>query len=168
MSTLTAADVMRLAEENEVQLVRLQFTDILGATKNITIAMNQLETALENGIMFDGSSIEGFVRIQESDMYLKPDPSTFCVFPWDSHGKKVARIICDVYTADNQPFAGCPRGVLKRMTERAAKLGYTMYVGPEPEFFLLKTDDAGVPLVETNDRGGYFDLSPIDKGEAAR
>lgn len=168
MSSLRAADVLRIAEEERVQLVRLQFTDILGTTKNITIAMNQLQTALESGIMFDGSSIQGFVRIQESDMYLKPDPATFCVFPWQSHGKKVGRLICDVYTADGQPFAGCPRGVLKRVTEQAAQLGYTMYVGPEPEFFLLKTGEDGLPLIETNDRGGYFDLSPVDKGEAAR
>lgn len=168
MSSLTATDILRMADEERVQLVRLQFTDILGTTKNITIAMNQLETALKNGIMFDGSSIQGFVRIQESDMYLKPDPNTFCIFPWQSHGKKVARLICDVFTADDQPFAGCPRGVLKRMTEKAASLGYTMFVGPEPEFFLLKTSEDGTPIIETNDRGGYFDLSPVDKGEAAR
>lgn len=168
MATMTADDIRSRAREEKVQLVRLQFTDILGTTKNITIAMNQLDTALEQGIMFDGSSIQGFVRIQESDMYLKPDYDTFCILPWQSHGKTVARIICDVHTSDGQPFAGCPRGVLKRQTARAAELGYTMFVGPEPEFFLLKTDSTGMPLLETNDRGGYFDLSPVDLGEAAR
>ncbi len=168
MSNMSKSDVLQKAEAEKVQLVRLQFTDILGTTKNITIAMNQLDQALEEGIMFDGSSIEGFVRIQESDMYLKPDPNTFCVFPWQSHGKKVARLICDVYTADGKPFVGCPRGVLRRMAEKAADQGYTMYVGPEPEFFLLKTDEEGSAIIETNDRGGYFDLSPVDKGEAAR
>lgn len=164
----TAKDVLALASEQNVELVRLQFTDILGSAKNVTISVQQLPRALDNQIMFDGSSIQGFVRIQESDMYLWPDPDTFAVFPWTSNGRKVARLICDVHLPDGKPFEGCPRYVLKRALSEAAKLGLSMNVGPEPEFFLFKMDANGYPIVETNDRGGYFDLSPVDKGEAAR
>jgi glutamine synthetase len=164
----TAKDVLALASEHNVELVRLQFTDILGSAKNVTISVQQLPRALDNQIMFDGSSIQGFVRIQESDMYLWPDPETFAVFPWTSNGRKVARLICDVHLPDGNPFEGCPRYVLKRALGEAAKLGLSLNVGPEPEFFLFKMDANGYPVVETNDRGGYFDLSPVDKGEAAR
>ena len=164
----TAKDALALASEQNVELVRLQFTDILGSAKNVTISVQQLPRALDNQIMFDGSSIQGFVRIQESDMYLWPDPDTFAVFPWTSNGRKVARLICDVHLPDGKPFEGCPRYVLKRALSEAAKLGLSMNVGPEPEFFLFKMDANGYHIVETNDRGGYFDLSPVDKGEAAR
>jgi glutamine synthetase len=165
---VTAKDILALASEQNVELVRLQFTDILGSAKNITISAEQLPRALDNQIMFDGSSIQGFVRIQESDMYLWPDLDTFAVFPWTSNGRKVARLICDVHLPDGKPFEGCPRYVLKRALSEAEKLGLSMNVGPEPEFFLFKMDSNGYPVVETNDRGGYFDLSPVDKGEAAR
>src|SRR5690554_5294033 len=168
MPNLTRNDILSIAAEEKVELVRLQFTDILGTTKNITISAEQLPKALDNQIMFDGSSIQGFVRIQESDMYLWPDPNTFAIFPWNSNGRRVARLICDVHLPDGRPFAGCPRYVLKRALAEAERLGFTLCVGPEPEFFLFKVDANGYPLLETNDRGGYFDLSPVDKGEEAR
>lgn len=168
MAKYTKEDILRTVAEEDVKLIRLQFTDILGTIKNVTITSDQLEKALDNQIMFDGSSIQGFVRIQESDMYLYPDPNTFTLFPWQSNGCKVARLICDVYTAKGEPFMGCPRNVLKRALAKAKEMGFTLYVGPEPEFFLFKTDDDGFPILETNDKGSYFDLSPVDKGEAAR
>ena len=168
MNKYTKQEILALAHEEKVKLVRLQFTDILGMTKNITISVAQLSKALDNGIMFDGSSIQGFVRIQESDMYLWPDYNTFTIFPWQSNGSKVARLVCDIHTPDGKPFFGCPRYILKRALKEAEDLGYDLYVGPEPEFFLFKTDDKGYPIIETNDKAGYFDLSPIDRGEAAR
>ncbi len=168
MTKYSKEDVLRLTQEEDVKLIRLQFSDILGTTKNVTIAVDQLPKALDNEMMFDGSSIQGFVRIQESDMYLYPDPNTFVILPWQSNGCKAARLICDVYLPNGEPFPGCPRGVLKKALAKAKDMGYTMYVGPEPEFFLFKTDQQGNPIMETNDTGGYFDLSPLDKGEEAR
>lgn len=165
---VTKNEILAVAKEENVELVRLQFTDILGTTKNVTISVQQLPKALDNQIMFDGSSIQGFVRIQESDMFLWPDPDTFAIFPWTSNGKRVARLICDVHLPDGRPFEGCPRGVLKRALAEAEKSGWSLYVGPEPEFYLFKMDANGYPVLETNDRGGYFDLSPVDKGEEAR
>ena len=139
-------DILRMADENGVGFIRLQFTDILGIPKNVSITREQLEKALDGDLMFDGSSIEGFVRIEESDMYLKPDPETFVVFPW-TRGEEgaIARLICDIYTADNQPFTGCPRYVLKRMLDRAAEFGFAMNVGPEAEFFMFLKDSEGRP-----------------------
>ncbi|NLM38614.1 MAG: type I glutamate--ammonia ligase [Firmicutes bacterium] len=168
MPSLTKQEILRIAAEEKVELVRLQFTDILGTTKNITISVEQLSKALDNQIMFDGSSIQGFVRIQESDMYLWPDYDTFAIFPWDSNGRRIARLICDVHLPDGSPFEGCPRYVLKRALRDAEQHGFTLFVGPEPEFFLFKIGQDGYPILETNDRGGYFDLSPLDKGENAR
>lgn len=165
---ITAQDILAMAAEEKVELVRLQFTDILGTTKNITISVQQLNKALDNQIMFDGSSIQGFVRIQESDMVLWPDPDTFAIFPWKSNGRRVARLICNVHLPDGRPFEGCPRYVLKRAVAEAEKQGLSLVVGPEPEFFLFRMDASGYPVLETNDRGGYFDLSPVDKGEEAR
>lgn len=165
----TREDVLRLAKEHDVGYIRLQFTDLLGSVKNVEVSRNQLEKALDNRIMFDGSSIEGFVRIEESDMYLYPDLSTWLIFPWASQGRKVARLICDVYTSKGTPFAGDPRGILKRALAEASELGFTrMNVGSEPEFFLFKMDDHGEPTIETNDDGGYFDLAPVDLGENCR
>lgn len=151
-----------------VKFVRLQFTDIFGVLKNVAIPVNQLPKALNNELMFDGSSIEGFVRIEESDMYLYPDPDTFAVFPWRPHDGAVARLICDVYNPDGTPFAGCPRCTLKKVIAEAAAMGYTMNVGPEAEFFLFHTDASGRPTLTTHDRAGYFDLTPVDLGEDAR
>ncbi|NLU49991.1 MAG: type I glutamate--ammonia ligase [Syntrophomonadaceae bacterium] len=162
-------DVLKLAAENSVGFIRLQFTDILGVPKNVSITYDQLEKALDGDLMFDGSSIEGFVRIEESDMYLKPDPNTFVIFPWTlGEEGTVARMICDVYNSDNTPFEGCPRCVLKRVLRKAAGMGYTMNVGPEAEFFMFLKDKDGRPTLETHDKAGYFDLAPVDLGENAR
>ncbi|MEW6540520.1 MAG: type I glutamate--ammonia ligase [Bacillota bacterium] len=161
-------DVRLLAKEHKVEFIRLQFTDIFGVMKNVAITIDQLDKALNNELMFDGSSIEGFVRIEESDMYLRPDPNTFVVFPWQAQDGAVARLICDIYNPDGTPFEGDPRYVLRRAVAEAAALGYTMYVGPEAEFFLFHVDKEGAPTTQTHDRAGYFDLAPVDHGEQAR
>ena len=161
-------DVLQQVKEDQIRFIRLQFTDILGMNKNVAISVEQLEKALDGQLMFDGSSIEGFARIEESDMLLKADPSTYMVFPWTKDKAPSARLICDVYNPDETPFAGCPRGTLKRAIALAAEAGYVMQAGPEAEFFLFKRDAEGYPTTVTNDQGGYFDLSPIDQGEDAR
>ena len=164
----TKAQILERTERDKVKFLRLQFTDILGTIKNVEIPDRQFEDALDGKIMFDGSSIEGFVRIEESDMYLRPDFSTFRVFPWPgTTGEKVARMICDIYTPDGQPFIGDPRACLKKVIAMAADLGYTMKAGPEAEFFLFQTRN-GVPTTETHDAASYFDLSPVDQGEDVR
>lgn len=168
MPSLTREEILQKVDEMDVQFIRLQFTDILGILKNVAITKDQLEKALDGELMFDGSSIEGFVRIEESDMYLKPDLSTFTIFPWRPNKGAVARLICDVYNPDGTPFAGDPRYVLKRAVAEAQEMGYTMYVGPECEFFLFHCEDDGRPTLRTHDRAGYFDLSPVDLGENAR
>jgi glutamine synthetase len=168
MSKYTKEDILRICRESHVKFIRLQFTDIFGTMKNVAITVQQLEKALNNELMFDGSSIEGFVRIEESDMYLQPDPDTFVIFPWSADDKRVARLICDVYNADGTPFEGCPRNTLKRVIKEAADMGYTMYVGPEAEFFLFHTDKDGKPTTVTHDNASYFDLAPVDYGENAR
>lgn len=168
MSKYTKQEIMRIVEEEDVEFIRLQFTDIFGTLKNVAITSSQLEKALNNKCMFDGSSIEGFVRIEESDMYLYPDLDTFTIFPWRPQQGKVARIICDVYNADGTPFAGDSRLVLKRQIEEAAKLGYRFDVGPECEFFLFHQDDNGQPTTISHEKAGYFDLGPVDLGENAR
>ncbi|MGI5921526.1 MAG: type I glutamate--ammonia ligase [Syntrophomonadaceae bacterium] len=162
--------ILKKAKEEKVNLIRLQFTDILGVMKSVSITIDQLEKALDGELMFDGSSIEGFVRIEESDMYLRPDPNTFLILPWVSHSSqgKTARLICDIYNPDHQPFIGSPRYALIRALNEAEEMGYTMQVGPEPEFFMFQLDEFGQPTLETNDKAGYFDLPPVDKGEDAR
>ncbi|MGB4302621.1 MAG: type I glutamate--ammonia ligase [Syntrophomonadaceae bacterium] len=168
--SLDKESILRTVAENDVKFIRLQFTDILGVMKSISITSDQLEKALDGELMFDGSSIEGFVRIEESDMYLRPDPNTFLILPWNgtNSSSKTARLICDIYDSNNQPFAGSPRYALQRVLQEAREMGYTMYVGPEPEFFLFQLDEKGAPTLETNDKAGYFDLPPVDKGEEAR
>ncbi|SHK47735.1 glutamine synthetase [Clostridium cavendishii DSM 21758] len=161
-------DIISLVEENDVKFIRLQFTDIFGNVKNLAITESQLEKALERGCSFDGSSIEGFVRIEESDMYLMPDVDTFEILPWESHQGNIARMICDVYTVDGKPFEGDPRYILKKVIKQAEEMGYTFNVGPECEFFLFHTDDEGKPTTKTHDNAGYFDLGHIDLGEEAR
>jgi len=164
----TKEDILRIAKEENVRFIRLQFTDLLGTIKNVEIPVSQLEKALDNKMMFDGSSIEGYVRIEESDMYLVPDLETWVIFPWIREDR-IARLICDVYMPDGTPFAGDPRNILKRVLKEAEEMGYTsMNVGPEPEFFLFKTDEKGNPTMELNDQGGYFDLAPTDLGENCR
>jgi glutamine synthetase len=168
MPKYTREDIIRIVKEEDVKFIRLQFTDILGTLKNVTITPGQLEKALNNQCMFDGSSIEGFVRIEESDMYLHPDINTFALFPWYSQNGRIARLICDIYLPDGKPFEGDPRHVLKKQVERAARLGYTFNVGSECEFFLFNTDEFGHPTTITHDTAGYFDLGPADMGESCR
>lgn len=168
MARLSKEDVLKEAKERDVKFIRLQFTDILGVLKNVAIPVGQLEKALAGELIFDGSSIDGFVRIEESDMYLRPDPDTFTILPWRPHEGAVARMICDIYNPDGTSFAGDPRYVLKRAIAAAKEKGYTMNVGPEAEFFLFHTDKEGRPTLETHDRAGYFDLTPMDMGEDAR
>lgn len=163
-----AEDVLRLAAEQDVKFIMLQLTDILGVIKNVAIPVNQLENALGGRIYFDGSSIEGFVRIEESDMLLKPDPTTFAVYPWATNGARTARLICDVLNPDGEPFPGCPRGILRRAIAEAQELGLAMMAGSEPEFFLFQKDAAGEPVLKVVDQASYFDLSPVDAGEEAR
>jgi glutamine synthetase len=166
---LTKDDILRIASEENVQYIRLQFTDLLGTIKNVEIPLSQLEKALDNKMMFDGSSIEGFVRIEESDMYLYPDYNSWVLYPWESENGKIAGLTCDIYNPDGTPFAGDPRGILKKVMEEAKELGFTSFnVGPEPEFFLFKTDEKGNPTLDLNDQGGYFDLAPLDLGENCR
>lgn len=159
-------DLLERVHERGVSFIRLQFTDILGIPKNVEIPSARLEEALERGIAFDGSSIEGFVRISESDMYLQPDPESFALYPWSKEGRRTARLICDVYTPAGEPFPGDPRYCLKRAIAEAE--GYRMCVGPEPEFFLLRLDERGQPTLTPQDQGDYFDLLPIDRGEGTR
>ncbi|EFW93902.1 glutamine synthetase, type I [Haladaptatus paucihalophilus DX253] len=160
---------MDAIETENVDFVRLQFTDITGTVKNVSIPAHQVEKAFEEGIWFDGSSIEGFVRIQESDMRLEPDPSTFAVLPWRSNGNSAsARLICDVVNTDGTPFDGGPRQVLKRVLARAEEMGYTVSIGPEPEFFLFEKDEEGNATTIPHDSGGYFDLAPKDMASDVR
>jgi glutamine synthetase len=168
LSGVAKPDVLRLAEKFGVDFIRLQFTDILGINKNVEVPRSQFDKALDGQIMFDGSSIEGFVRIEESDMLLRPELGTFRILPYDDEGGRVARLICDILTPDGEPFAGCPRTTLKRQIERAAGLGFTMMAGCEAEFFLFEMGADGSPTTSTHDSGAYFDLSPVDRGEEIR
>ena len=170
MSKYTKEEILKSAQENGVEFIRLQFTDVFGIMKNVAITSSQLEKALDNECMFDGSSIDGFVRINESDMYLHPDYDTWTIFPWRKHqNAQTARLICSVYCADNEtPFLGDPRNVLQKVMNEAAEMGYSFNVGPECEFFLFKLDEDGNPTTTTGDEGGYFDLNPIDHGENCR
>ncbi|MDF2699078.1 MAG: glnA [Haloplasmataceae bacterium] len=170
MSKYSREDIIRIVKEENVKYIRMCFTDINGVIKNVELPERQLVKALNGEIMFDGSSIEGFVRIQEADMFLKPDLDTFLIHHWEetTYGK-VARFICDVYKTDGTPFPGDPRGNLKRITKRMENLGFSGFnIGVEPEFFLFKLDEKGKPTLEFNDLGGYFDLSPIDGAEDCR
>ncbi len=166
---MTREEIMKTIEAENVQFFRLQFVDIFGFMKNVAIPKSQIEKALDGDMMFDGSSIDGFVRIDESDMYLKPDYDTFTLLPWrNKDGIAAARIICDVYKSDGTPFSGCPRVNLKRVLAEAKKLGYTMNVGTEAEFFLFEKDENGLATTITNDVAGYFSLDPDDTGNDCR
>jgi glutamine synthetase len=167
-SGTTRNDILDFCAKQNVRFLRLQFTDILGVNKNVEIPRSQFEKALEGDIMFDGSSIEGFVRIEESDMLLAPDLATFRVFPWGDAENRVARVICDINRPDGTPFEGDPRGVLKRQIAKAAGAEFSMNAGMEAEFFVFKPGEGGVPATVTHDVGGYFDLAPADLGEDAR
>ncbi|WP_226038908.1 type I glutamate--ammonia ligase [Natrinema sp. DC36] len=168
--TASEEEVLDEIEEEDIDFLRLQFTDILGTVKNVSVPARQAEKAFTEGIYFDGSSIEGFVRIQESDMRLKPDPDTFAVLPWQNREDGAsARMICDVIdTSTGEPFEGDPRRVLKNALERADDLGYTVNAAPEPEFFLFEEDEEGRATTKTGDHGGYFDLAPKDLASDVR
>lgn len=167
MEKITKETILEKVKELKVKFIRLRFTDILGIPKNVEIPTREFKKALEGKIMFDGSSIQGFVRIEESDMYLRPDYSTFTINPWEEE-KDVARITCDIYNPDGSPFEGCPRNNLKRVVREVEEMGFTANFGPEMEFFLFFRDENGKATTKTHDQGGYFDLLPIDLGEEAR
>lgn len=162
-------DVRQMAKDEDVKFLRLMFTDLFGTIKNVEVPISQLEKLLADKLMFDGSSIDGFVRIEESDMYLYPDLSTWMIFPWSTERGKIARVICEVYTPDGKPFEGDPRNNLIRVLSDMRKAGFTDFnIGPEPEFFLFKMDENGKPTTELNDKGSYFDMAPMDLGENCR
>ncbi|MER1953535.1 MAG: type I glutamate--ammonia ligase [Aerococcus urinaeequi] len=169
MPTWTREAIFEDAQEKNVHFIRLAFSDVNGILKNVEIPVSQLDKALDNEMAFDGSSIDGFVRIEEADMKLHPDLNTWTVFPWGSDDRKVAILICDIYTTDDEPFAGDPRGNLRRMVEKLDDLGFSAFnLGPEPEFFLFKLAEDGNPTTRVNDVGGYFDVAPVDLGENCR
>ena len=164
MKQKTKQDVIKSVKENKVKFIRLWFTDVLGFLKGFTITIGELRRALEDGMGFDGSSIEGFARIEESDMIARPDISTFALLPWESKDRPVARMFCDIYTPEGKPFAGDPRYILKRNLARAKQMGFTYYVGPELEYFYFNNPKNAIIL----DRGGYFDLTPLDIAQDVR
>jgi glutamine synthetase len=168
MHNYTREDIIRIVEEEDVEFIRLQFTDIFGVLKNVAITSSQLIKALDNKCTFDGSALDGVVRIEESDMYLHPDLNTFAIFPWRPQQGRVARFICDVYRMDGTPYEGDPRYILKKVIREAQDMGYTFNVGPECEFYLFHTDDDGLPTTITHERAGYFDLGPSDRAENVR
>ena len=168
MAIWTRELILKSAKDEGVNFIRLMFTDLFGVIKNVEIPVSQLEKALDNNMMFDGSSIDGFARIQESDMYLYPDLGTWLIFPEVYGGARIARLICDVYK-DNKPFVGDPRSNLRRIIKQMTDLGFTrMNLGAEPEFFLFKLDDDGLPTTKLNDNGRYFDFAPLDMAENCR
>lgn len=161
-------DVLKKCDQKNVHFVHLQFSDLLGMVKSVTIPVEKLENAIDHNLWFDGSSVEGFARIYESDMYLKPDLSTFSFVPWESNEKRsIARILCDVYLPDGKPFEGDPRHILRRQVEKSKKMGFDYFVGPELEFFLFPTDDDKNPILKPHDSAGYFDYS-TDRGGVLR
>lgn len=165
---MTKQDILELVDEEDVRFIRLQFTDMLGTMRNMAITRSKLEDALDNQCMFDGSSIKGFVSVEESDLYLHPDLDTFAIFPWRPHNGKVARLICDVYTPDGKRLESDPRYILQNVVKEAEQMGYSFKVGPECEFFLFNTDERGMVILEPHDYAGYFDLAPLDNGENCR
>lgn len=164
----TREEIIKLVEEEDVEFIRLQFTDIFGTMKNIAITASQLKKALDNRYMFDGSTIDDFVRIEESDMYLCPDLNTFVIFPWRPQQGKVARFICNINDLNGNSFHGDSRNILIRELKKAKQMGYDFMVGPECEFFLFDTDENGNPTTTTHEKGGYFDIGPTDSGENVR
>ena len=168
MGRYTREDIIRMVEEEDVEFIRLQFTDLYGILKNVAVTSSQIEKALDNRCMFDGSSIERFAAIENADMMLKPDPDTFAIFPWRPQQGKVARLFCDVCQADGKPYGGDSRQVLKAALREAQEMGYVFNVGPELEFFLFDMDENGLPTTGTHEQGGYFDLGPVDMGENVR
>ena len=163
-----SSEIIKRAQEDEVKFICLQFTDVIGVVKSLDIPVNRLEVAIEEGIWFDGSSVEGFARIQESDMRLMPDVSTYCILPWSQPERKRARIFCDICLPDGTPFPGDPRGVLKRTLARVSERGWQFNIGPEPEFFLLRRNGPDAIHPVPHDVGGYFDFSASDEAQQVR
>ncbi len=161
-------DILRRVEEEDVEFIRLQFTDLFGNLKNAAVTASQLKRVLDNNYVFDGACIDGFVKDNDTDMLLCPDPDTFAIFPWRPQQGKVARLICDIRRPDGTPYVCDPRYILKKVLKEAEEMDYRLDVGPECEFFLFHTDDEGEPTVFSHERAGYFDMSPIDLGENAR
>ena len=168
MGNYTREEILAMAEEEDVEFIRLQFTDMFGTLKNIAITARELPRALDNQCVVYGSHIAGIVGEKEPDLILYPDYNTFSILPWRPQQGKVARLICDVYKKDGTPYEGDPRYVLRKAVAEAKEMGYTMNVGPECEFFLFHTDDDGRPTTVTHEQGGYFDVGPLDLGENAR
>lgn len=168
MHNYTREDILKMVEKEDVGFIRLQFTDIYGTIKNMAVTVSQLEKALDNRCVFDGSSVEGFAELGESDMYLYPDLNTFEIFPWRPQQGKVARMICDVHYPDGRPFELDPRYILKKVVKEAEEMGYTLKASPECEFFLFHTDEDGIPTTITHEQGSSFDVGPLDLGENAR
>ena len=166
---LSKDEVRKMVKDENIRFLRVMFTDMLGTIKSVDLPVSQLDKLMDNKIMFDGSSIDGFVRIEESDMYLYPDMATWLVFPWGAEHGKVARVICSVHLVDGQPFPGDPRNNLKRVLHDMQDMGFKDFnIGPEPEFFLFKTDEQGNPTQTVNDQENYFDMEPADRGEDCR
>ncbi len=168
MAQYSKQDIFRMVDEQDVRFIRLQFTDIFGIMKNVSITPRQLEKALDGECMFDGSAIEGFTRVEESDMYLMPDPNTFAILTWRPQQDKVARLICDIRGLDGSHFSGDPRHILRQVIKDARSMDYAFNVGPECEFFLFHQDEQGNPSTLSYDAGGYFDLEPLGQGEDVR
>ena len=165
----TDDDIKKLVKENDVQFIQLQFVDINGLVKNLTIPSEHIDKILENDMTLDGSSIKGFRKIETSDMCFWPDRNTFQILPWQQYnGKRTARLICDIHNPDGTPFAGCPRCNLKRVMAEAEKLGLSMNIGPEMEFFLFNKNENGEITTKTYDKAGYYEIYPDDKGEIIR
>jgi glutamine synthetase len=167
-ASLTRAEVLRICNKERVRFLRLQFSDILGTNKSVEVPESQFGKAIDGEIMFDGSSIEGFTRIEESDMLLSPDLTTFRIFPWEAEKDRVGRVICNITLPDGSPFHGCPRTVLQGVTAQAAHQGFSPMLGTEAEFFLFEREPNGTPTTRTHDRAAYFDMTPIDRGEDCR
>lgn len=161
-------EVLEKVSQLGIEFINFQFTDIFGILKSVSVTTDELESALDGYLMFDGSSVDGFARIDESDRYLVPDPKTLEIMPWRPREKGVARMICDVHTPQGDPFSGCPRNTLKRILREAQDMDFELNVGPEGEFFLFHTDEKDQPTMNIHDKAGYFDMSPVDKGEDAR
>lgn len=168
MAVYNKEDIFRMVEEEDVEFIRLQFTDMFGSLKNMAVTVGQLERVLDNQCMFDGSAVQGFARVEESDMVLRPDLDTFSIFPWRPQQGKVARLICNVYRRDGAPFEGDSRYILKKVVREAREMGYHFKVGPELEFFLFESDEHGKPEIRTYEKAGYFDVGPADTGENFR
>ena len=165
---MTREEIFAIVEDEDVEFIRLQFTDIFGTLKNIAITAGQLEEALNNNILFDGSSVKGFSSIEDSDLYLHPDLDTFCIFPWRPQQGKVARLICNIHRADGSVFAADPRGVLLKAVNAAKQAGYNIFIEAECEFFLFNTDDKGEVSLEVKEKASYFDIGPLDMSENIR